>query len=126
MTIAIIRIRSGAGLDLVKYSEEDVARRDHGETCGLKEIDRLSVPVTAELLCMPFRPTVLPSAKPLTVAPPVLQEKDPALRTANTSHLSKRSYRVWKRTNSQGGNHGIEAFGQKTQRLGVHRQKARL
>jgi hypothetical protein len=107
----------------MKNSEEQPPRCRTFQTRLPNQLQRLAVPVAAELLRVPLCSSVLPSSKPIAIAAAMLQEKDLSLRTTNPSHFLKRPYWIWESAGGQRRNDGVETIVLKSEIFCVHQQK---
>jgi len=65
--------------------------------------------MATQLLRMTIRAAILPTAEPFAIAPSMLQQEDPSVRSANSRHLLKRCNRIWEGACGKGRNYGVEA-----------------
>jgi len=107
----------------MKDAKEDSPRFDDLQPRLPRNLERLPVPMTAELSRMAIVPPVLPATDPLAITSSVFNEQNAPISPANPCHLFQRRHRVGERARRQSGNNRIEASVTKAERLGIHPQE---
>src|SRR4029450_3934649 len=91
------------GCNPMKYPKEIPPHLNDFQTRRLDERQRFAVPVTAKRLRKFVCMAVLPPAKPLAIAPTMLQQENLTGRLANTGHLLKGIRWIGKRAGGKRG-----------------------
>jgi hypothetical protein len=107
----------------MKNSEEQPPRCRTFQTRLPNQLQRLAIPVAAELFRVPVGAAILPASKPIPIAAAMLQEKNLSLRTTNPRHFLKRAYWIWKSAGGQRRNDGVKTVVLKSKLFCVHQQK---
>src|SRR5262249_17412479 len=88
--------RTRPSLDKVEDSKKMRLGPDHGEARLVHEVERLTIPVTADHPRVGLGPAILIARRPRAVTATVLDQQDPTPLLTHSAHLAQRLDRIGK------------------------------